>query len=36
MVLTCILGNLGEMVLFSMSGLGLYLWLLMGWAFGEQ
>ena len=29
---TCVLTNLGEMMFFSAGGLGLYIWLLMGWA----
>ncbi|MDE3051447.1 MAG: hypothetical protein KGJ48_16300, partial [Nitrospirota bacterium] len=29
---TSILVNVGEMVFFSFGGLGLYIWLIMGWA----
>jgi hypothetical protein len=32
MLLTCLFVNIGEMVFFSMGGMGLYLWLLIGWA----
>ena len=30
--LTCVFINFGEMIFFSIGGLGLYLWLVMGWA----
>jgi hypothetical protein len=30
--LTCLIVNIGEMILFSPNGFGLYIWLLMGWA----
>lgn len=30
--LGCIMVNIGEAVLFSIAALGLYLWLLIGWA----
>lgn len=29
---TCLMVNVGEMIFFSAGGLGLYIWLLMGWA----
>lgn len=29
---TCLFVNIGEMIFFSVGGLGLYIWLLMGWA----
>src|SRR5262249_33043058 len=29
---TCLFVNVGEMIFFSAGGLGLYIWLLMGWA----
>lgn len=32
LILSCLMVNIGEMVLFSIAGLGLYLWLLIGWA----
>jgi len=32
LVLGCLMVNIGEAVLFSIAGLGLYLWLLIGWA----
>lgn len=31
LILGCLMVNIGEAVLFSIAGLGLYLWLLMGW-----
>lgn len=30
--LSCLFVNIGEMIFFSVGGLGLYIWLLMGWA----
>jgi len=30
--LTCLFLNIGEMIFFSVGGLGLYIWLIMGWA----
>jgi len=32
MFLTCLMLNIGEMVFFSIGGMGLYIWLLIGWA----
>lgn len=36
MLLTCFFVNIGEMVFFSMGAMGLYLWLLIGWAVSPQ
>lgn len=36
MFLTCLFVNIGEMIFFSMGGLGLYIWLLIGWATSTQ
>jgi len=36
MFFTCLLLNVGEMIFFSFGGVGLYTWLIMGWATSSQ